>query len=190
MWKKNEDTNSAEDRPEVKPAVENRREVPKTTLDPAKAVAARASGSGSTIGASLTVTGAIKGNEDLLIQGAVEGEVVLPKNTVVVGAQGKVEASIEANVIKVEGEVIGDMTGLEQVVVMTSGTVRGNIMSPRVILEDGAKLKGSIDMDTLSEPGTASASAAKDTHNKNASGLDKKDSEKKVVAPIQPSGSH
>ena len=72
------------------------------------------------------------------------------------GQSGKVNANVTAKTIKIEGEVKGDIKGNEKVVVSKSGNVRGNIIAPRVTLEDGAKFKGSIDMD----PGETTASVS------------------------------
>ena len=56
-------------------------------------------------------------------------------------------ADINAKVVKIDGEVMGDITSNEKVVISKSGNVRGNIVAPRVTLEEGAIFKGSIDMD-------------------------------------------
>lgn len=99
------------------------------------------------IGSSITIKGDITGNEDLLIEGQVEGEINISSHQVTVGQSGQVNANITANNIKVEGRVKGDILGSEKVVIAKTGNVRGNIVSPRVTLEDGAVFKGSIDMD-------------------------------------------
>lgn len=99
------------------------------------------------IGPTINIKGDVTGDENLVIEGKVEGKVDLGTKDVTVGASGKVKANIFANVIKVEGEVQGDMTGAEKVVISKTGKVQGNIEAPRVTLEDGAKFKGSIDMD-------------------------------------------
>lgn len=112
------------------------------------------SDSRATIGPSISIRGEVTGSEDLLIEGNIEGAVDLKDNCVTVGKGAKVNASITGNVIRVEGTVTGDLYGSEQVVVHSTGCVRGNIASPRLILEDGARLKGSID----TEPGSANAS--------------------------------
>ena len=117
----------------------------------------------STIGSSIKIKGEIIGAEDILIEGELEGQVSFPENMVVIGESGKLEANVSAKVIKVNGQVSGDLHGKEQVVVHASGHVRGNIVAPRVTLEDGAKLKGTIDMDpeavsTLARPMTDSSS--------------------------------
>ena len=99
------------------------------------------------IGSTISIKGEVTGEEDLIIEGKVEGTITLKSNTVTVGATGKVNANINAKIIKVDGEVQGDMNGLEQVIISKAGRVRGNIVSPRVSLEDGALFKGSIDME-------------------------------------------
>jgi len=70
-----------------------------------------------------------------------------------VGESGSVSADIQARSVSIDGEVTGDINGSEKVVISRSGNVRGNIVAPRVTLEDGAIFKGSIDMD----PGGAEA---------------------------------
>ena len=99
------------------------------------------------IGPSIRIKGEVSGDEDLLIQGRVEGTVDLGEREVSVGESGRVLAEVRARVIRIDGEVTGDITGTEIVVVTKLGNVRGNIIAPRVILEDGAKFKGNIDMD-------------------------------------------
>ena len=108
------------------------------------------------IGPSIVIKGTVSGDEDLVIQGSVEGSVELGSHEVSVGQSGKVRADITAKIVRIEGEVAGDITGHEEVVISKSGNVRGNIVAPRVTLEDGAIFKGSIDMD----PGEETARVA------------------------------
>ena len=99
------------------------------------------------IGASIHIDGDVRGEEDLLIEGEVNGTLQLRSNSLTVGAQGKVRADVYAHSIYVEGLVEGDLYGTERVHIRKSAQVRGNVTSPRVSLEDGAKFKGSIEMD-------------------------------------------
>jgi cytoskeletal protein CcmA (bactofilin family) len=99
------------------------------------------------IGPSIVIKGSVTGDEDLLVEGTVEGTIELRKHAVSVGTSGRVNADIHAKVIRIDGEVSGDVNGSEKVVISKSGNVRGNIVAPRVTLEDGAIFKGSIDMD-------------------------------------------
>lgn len=122
--------------------------------------------SSAMIGKSIQIKGDISGAENLIIEGTVEGRIDLPQNDLTIGESGQVTADLKAKVIKVDGQVTGDMSGTEKVVVSKSGRVEGNIVAPRVTLEDGAKFKGSIDMDpgeSKSQPAPAKpAPAAKE----------------------------
>ena len=99
------------------------------------------------IGTSLVLRGDVTGENDLLIQGQVEGKVVLKKNSVTVGRNGRVKADIYGKVIRVEGKVQGNLFGDDKIVISKSGDVRGNLCAPRVTLEEGARFKGSVDME-------------------------------------------
>lgn len=95
---------------------------------------------------TLRFKGELSADEDLLIQGQIEGTI---KHTqrVTVGKEGKVKASISAQVIKVEGTVEGDLQAERSVYVEDSGNLRGNIHAPSVCLVEGSKFNGAIDMD-------------------------------------------
>jgi cytoskeletal protein CcmA (bactofilin family) len=117
------------------------------------------------IGSTISIKGDLSGEEDLLIEGRVEGKIELRRHSVTVGKNGHVKADIFGKSITIEGEVQGNLYGEEQLVLRQSSTVRGNITSPRVTLEDGANFKGSIDMSpkekTAGEaPAVAAAPAA------------------------------
>ncbi|MGM0632771.1 MAG: bactofilin family protein [Pseudomonadota bacterium] len=99
------------------------------------------------IGSTIRIKGDVSGDENLHIEGYVEGTVSLAEHELIVGASGKVHADIMAKLIRIDGEVQGDITGKEKVIISPSGNVRGNIFTPRLTLEDGARFKGSIDMD-------------------------------------------
>ncbi len=109
------------------------------------------SGQTTTIGPSIKLNGELSGDEDLLIQGEVEGNIHLKEHNLTVGEQGRIKANAFARTITVRGELTGDLTGAEKVTITASGRVRGNIIAPKVILEEGASFKGSIDMDAKAE---------------------------------------
>jgi cytoskeletal protein CcmA (bactofilin family) len=100
------------------------------------------------IGPSIQLDGDLRGQEDLLIEGEVNGTIQLRNNSLTVGSQGKVKADVYAKEINVEGLVEGDLFGSERVSVRKSAQVKGNITSPHVSLEEGARFKGSIEMDS------------------------------------------
>jgi cytoskeletal protein CcmA (bactofilin family) len=99
------------------------------------------------IGPSIRIDGDLRGEEDLRIEGEVKGTVQLKGNSLVIGSEGRVRATVYAHSIDVEGLVEGDLYGLDRVNVRKNARVHGNITSPRVSLEDGAQFKGSIEMD-------------------------------------------
>ena len=99
------------------------------------------------IGKTIKVKGTISGNENLIIEGNVDGSVDLPQHDLTIGEAGQVVANLTAKNVKIDGQVTGDIAGTEKVIISQSGRVEGNIVAPRVTLEDGAKFKGSIDMD-------------------------------------------
>jgi cytoskeletal protein CcmA (bactofilin family) len=105
------------------------------------------------IGQSIHIKGELTGNEDLTIEGKVEGKIFLKDNNLTIGANGKITAEITAKTVMVLGEVSGNITADDKVEVATSGSMRGDIVAPRVVLADGAKFKGAIDMDR--KPGSS-----------------------------------
>lgn len=105
------------------------------------------------IGKSITIQGEVTGDEDLTIQGHVDGSVSLDEHAVTVGPDGKVDADIVARVITVEGHVDGDLDADDQIVLRGSARVEGDISAPRVVLEDGSYFRGAVDMEGESKGG-------------------------------------
>lgn len=105
----------------------------------------------ASIGSSVSIKGEITGAEDIIIHGKVEGTINLKKNVVMVAKTGHVNANIYGQIIHVEGEVVGDLFGTEQIVLHKSGNIKGNISAPRISIEDGARIKGAIDTDVKSD---------------------------------------
>jgi cytoskeletal protein CcmA (bactofilin family) len=101
----------------------------------------------ATIGPSITIKGNVSGDEDLLIQGRIDGKVNLAKHNVTIGSNGRVKADVHGKTVIVEGEVEGDLRGQEQIILRQTAKVNGSIAAPRVTLEDGAVFRGAIEMD-------------------------------------------
>jgi cytoskeletal protein CcmA (bactofilin family) len=99
------------------------------------------------IGRSIQIEGAVRGNEDLRIEGDVSGTVELKDSSLTIGKEGKVRADVYAKSIIVDGSTEGDLYATERIVVHVNAQVRGNITAPKVGVEEGAKFKGSIEMD-------------------------------------------
>ncbi len=102
----------------------------------------------ASIGPSITIHGDVTGEEDLVVAGTIEGTVNLKENNLVIDENGHVMANITARIIRVDGEVKGELRASEKVVIKPTGNVVGDIRSPRVVLEDGCQFKGSIEMES------------------------------------------
>jgi len=101
----------------------------------------------SIIPPTMRFKGELAADEDLLIQGSIEG-TIRHTQRVTIGKEGKIKANVSANIIRVEGSVEGDLTASNSVTLNQSGNLRGNIRAPSVSLIEGSKFNGSIDMDT------------------------------------------
>ena len=115
----------------------------------------------SVLGSTVRFKGELVADENLMIQGHIEGSIEQKASRLAIGSTGKIKADIHANHVVVEGEVIGDLYATEAVIVEAGACVRGDIFAPRVTLKDGAKFKGSIDMDA-SSGGASSVPQAKE----------------------------
>jgi cytoskeletal protein CcmA (bactofilin family) len=144
VWKKEEEQ-------AVRPTT-----TPIASPEPVRAPTVR-SGS-ATIGPSIVINGEVTGSEDLLIQGKIDGSISLGAHSVTVGGGGRVKADISGRVITIEGDVEGDLTAQEQIVLRGSAKVLGDIKAPRVVLEDGASFRGLVDMGAPREPEKVGAS--------------------------------
>jgi len=108
------------------------------------------------IGKSLKVKGAITGHEDLYVDGEIEGSVELEENSLTVGPNGNVNADIKARDITVLGRLNGNVRAGERIEIRKTGSLEGDIVTSRIVIEDGAIFKGSID---IVKPGEATAQA-------------------------------
>ena len=122
-------------------------------------------GASSMIGVDVKIDGKIVSEQNLVIEGAVKGSITAKKAEVLVGKTGSLTANISAKVVRIEGTVTGYICGSENVIIANTGNVLGNIDSPRVSLEVGAKFKGSITMDpdesTVTDPPLGSTAELK-----------------------------
>jgi cytoskeletal protein CcmA (bactofilin family) len=100
------------------------------------------------IGESITIKGEIVASEPLYILGSVQGTINTPNDRVTVGNGGKVNAGISAREVVILGDVCGDVDGAERVEIRKDGSLTGNLAAHRISIEDGAFLKGSVDVRT------------------------------------------
>jgi cytoskeletal protein CcmA (bactofilin family) len=154
MWKRPEDAASPPTAPAQTPAMSP----PPAASTPGAPPAVRPpGGSFSRLGPSLTWEGKLSGDEDLLVEGRFRGEIQMPAHQVTIGGQGQVEGEVRASAIIVEGEVRGNLSAAQQVLVRASGRVLGDIRAPRVALDQGCRFKGAIDMEPKNDNGRGEA---------------------------------
>jgi len=105
------------------------------------------SGSTARLGASLHVKGEISGNEDLHIDGSVEGLVQLDDRKLTIGSSAKLTADVVAREVVVYGTVKGNLRARDRIEIKKDGSVVGDLTTARIMIEDGAYFKGSIEID-------------------------------------------
>jgi cytoskeletal protein CcmA (bactofilin family) len=128
------------------------------TMRPLGATADRAT---ARLGPSLHVKGEITGNEDLTIEGSVEGLVQLDERKLTVGATAKVTADVIAREVVVYGNVKGNLRAKDRIEIKKDGSVNGDLTTARIMIEDGAYFKGSIEIDKSSEKESSGGSFAR-----------------------------
>jgi cytoskeletal protein CcmA (bactofilin family) len=100
----------------------------------------------TSIGKCVVIKGELTGEEDLIIEGRVEGKIVLKDHQLVIGPHGAINGEIRAKNIAVIGEVVGNIFVGDLVEIRARGSVVGDIESSRISVADGAHFKGSVDL--------------------------------------------
>ena len=118
------------------------------SMRPANAVERRT----AWLGSSIQVEGKISSNEDLQIDGTVEGPISLQGKKLTVGPNAQLKSEILAREVVVYGKVRGNLRALDRVVLMKDGSVIGDITTARIMIEDGAHFKGKIEIDRTKQP--------------------------------------
>ena len=140
MWKREEPVRSPQPSSESVPS--------ERAPQPARSGAQAASQGSSAvnIGKSVIVKGQLSGSEDLTIEGNVEGQIELRDNVLTIGPNGRIKAEVFAKAVVIQGHVSGNVTATERVDLRETGSVEGDVTSPRVSIADGAHFRGNIDM--------------------------------------------
>ena len=99
----------------------------------------------SVLGPTLRFRGELSAQEDLIIQGSVEGSITHTQS-LTVGTDGSMKGDIRARVIVIDGKVEGDLYATESVNIRATAKVKGNVFAPRVAIQDGAFFQGKVDM--------------------------------------------
>ncbi len=99
------------------------------------------------IGSTLVIKGELSADEDLIIEGQIEGTIAHHKKNLTVGKQGRVKADIHATSVIIEGQLVGDIRSDGIVTLAKGADVRGNIFCSHIVMEYGARFKGKIEME-------------------------------------------
>lgn len=121
-------------------------------------------GTMANIGKSVVVKGELSGNEDLYIDGQVEGTIELREHNLTIGPNGRVQANITAKEVVLHGTLKGNVRAVDRVEIRKSGALIGDVVAARVMIEDGASIKGSVDIQKPAETARGSEPKKADTH--------------------------
>ncbi len=98
------------------------------------------------IGKSVLIKGELSGSEDLYIDGQVEGTIELRDHNLTIGPNGRVQANVNAKEVVILGSLKGNVRAVDRVEIRKAGSLVGDLVAARVVVEDGADIKGSIDI--------------------------------------------
>lgn len=98
----------------------------------------------ATIGRSLVIKGEVTGAESLYIDGRIEGTISIPESRVTIGRNGSVAATISAREVVIMGKVTGNIQCSDRLDIRSEGSLTGDVITQRISVEDGAVLKGSV----------------------------------------------
>jgi len=98
------------------------------------------------LGKSVVIKGELSASEDLTLYGQMEGRVTLTDHALTIGPDADIRAEIAANVVVVMGSVTGNVTAGKRVEIRTTGSVKGDIVSPDLVIHEGGRLRGKVDM--------------------------------------------
>jgi cytoskeletal protein CcmA (bactofilin family) len=98
------------------------------------------------LGKSVVIKGELSGSEDLTLSGQMEGSIKLPANTLTIGSDADIKAEISATTVVIIGAVTGNVTAGHKVEIQATGSVVGDIISPKLVIADGGHLHGAVQM--------------------------------------------
>ena len=145
---------------------------------------ARVSGQ-SRIGKSAKFKGDIHSEEDLVIDGQVEGEIDIPKNMLVIGTTGSVKANIQARSLVVQGELAGKVQVSKRTQITATGRLNGDLVTGRIVIEDGGTLRGTSDVRSVKPASTPQPAQEKPAPRPTQS---QPDQAKPAMRPAEPAG--
>ncbi len=151
-WMRSKSDNPQSEAPNAVSEPSHNRDIKAPTREPNQA---RSPAGNARIGKSIHIEGTLTGNENLTIDGKVQGRIKLGGHSLTIGPNGKIEGGLRAKSVIVQGEVKGNITADDKIQITASGSVEGDLRAPRIALEDGACFVGSVDMGTEKAAGPA-----------------------------------
>jgi cytoskeletal protein CcmA (bactofilin family) len=109
----------------------------------------------ASLGKSVTVKGQIFSREDLTIDGEVEGTVECHEHRLTIGPNARVQATLKAREIVIQGSIQGNVEAVDKIDIKKEAKLVGDIKTSRIVIEDGAYFKGSIDISRSTAKGGA-----------------------------------
>ncbi len=146
MWKKPDESKlqSATDSPGYG--------VPSSTRADAASAAPVSPNAPACVSQGITIKGEIFGKEDLFIDGTIQGKIHFSDGCVTIGPNGRVNADIEAREIVIRGDVTGSLKARERVQIWGTGKLSGDMQTRGIVIEDGATLRGKVEVTQKDEP--------------------------------------
>jgi cytoskeletal protein CcmA (bactofilin family) len=105
------------------------------------------------IGKAIRIKGELYGEEDLVIEGKVEGTIALKKNHLILERSAVITAHVDVENITIKGSMNGNTVASSKVEITAEARVVGDIKAPRVVMAEGARFKGAVEMDVKLPPG-------------------------------------
>lgn len=112
------------------------------------------------IGKSVSIKGELSGNEDIYVDGQLDGSIQLPGNSVTVGPNGRVKADITARNLTIGGTLDGNVRASERTELRKTAVVNGDVQTRRIAIEEGAYFKGKLEILTETKASASPAVAA------------------------------
>ncbi len=134
LWQKDQDANRSTTSQQTSAPIPSRSEITRP-------------GKPATIGQSVQIKGELSAQEDLIIDGKIDGKILVHNHHLTIGPNGHITAEVHAKSVQINGAVTGNITADDKVEISPSGSVLGDITAPRVALADGSNFKGHIDME-------------------------------------------
>ena len=122
------------------------RERPVTNVAPAAAAVGKPADNLVDLGKFVTIKGELSAAEDLTLYGQMEGSIRLPEHTLTVGPGADIKAEVVAKAVVIMGAVIGNVTAAEKIDIRATGSLVGDLASPRLAIAEGGSIRGRVEM--------------------------------------------